>query len=61
MFDVSGLTDGTRLRIAGDIVAEVIGTVDGEWVRVRILEAPAGTGSVGHEELCHATDIIEVL
>lgn len=61
MVDISGLAAGTRLRIAGDIVARVIGAVDGEWVRVRILEVPAGKTGVGEEELCHATDIIEVL
>lgn len=61
MFDVSGLTVGTRLRISGDIVAAVIDKVDGEWVRVRLLEVPAAKGGAGVEELCHATDIIEVL
>ena len=61
MLDVLGLAAGTRLRIAGDILAEVIGPIDGEWVRVRILEVPAGKDGIGEEELCHATDIIEVL
>lgn len=61
MIDVSALSEGTRLRIAGGIVAEVIGAVDGEWLRVRLIEAPAGKGTAGDEELCHATDIVEVL
>ncbi|MGH7155746.1 MAG: hypothetical protein ACREF3_17605 [Acetobacteraceae bacterium] len=62
MIDLSGLADGTRLRIAGGIVAEIVAnTGDGEWVRVRLVEVPAGKGAIGDEELCHATDIVEVL
>ncbi len=61
MLDLGALEPGTRLRIAGGIVAEVVGAVDGEWVRVRLVEVPAGKGAVGDEELCHATDIVEVL
>lgn len=61
MFDVSGLNPGTRLRIAGGIIAEIVAVVDGEWVRVRLLEVPADEDKPGAEELCHATDIIEVL
>jgi hypothetical protein len=61
VIDLSDLAPETRLRIAGGIVAEVIGAVDGEWVRVRLLEVPAGKGVAGDEELCHATDIVEVL
>jgi hypothetical protein len=28
---------------------------------VRLIEAPPGKGAAGEEELCHATDIVEVL
>ncbi|MEO9190874.1 MAG: hypothetical protein ABI224_12890 [Acetobacteraceae bacterium] len=59
--DIADLAEGTRLRIAGGIVAEVVRAVDGEWVRVRLVEVPAGKGAVGDEELCHATDIVAVL
>ncbi|MGA9866676.1 MAG: hypothetical protein WBQ75_09570 [Acetobacteraceae bacterium] len=61
MIDLSSLAEGTRLRIAGGVVAEVLGAVDGEWVRVRLVEVPVGKGVVGDEELCHATDIVAVL
>jgi len=61
MLDLHTLQPGTRLRLAGGVVAEVVGAVDGEWVRVRLVEVPAGKGAVGDEELCHATDIVEVL
>ena len=62
MLDVIGLVPGARLRIAGGLLAEVIANLgDGEWVRVRLLD-PAGAPAVpAREELCHATDIIEVL
>ncbi len=62
MIDVASLAEGTRLRIAGGLVAEVVGNMgDGEWVRVRLIEVPAGNGAVDDEELCHATDIVAVL
>lgn len=61
MIDLAEVRDGTRLRIAGGIVAEVVGAIDGEWLRVRLIEVPAGKGAAGDEELCHATDILELL
>ncbi|MGC8474925.1 MAG: hypothetical protein ACP5NP_01085 [Acetobacteraceae bacterium] len=58
MLDVILLTPGTRLRIAGGLVAEVVENLgDGEWLRVRVLE-PAPQAET---ELCHATDILETL
>ena len=59
--ELIGIEPGTRLRIAGGIIAEVLESLGDEWVRVRLTEVPAGRGSVGAEELCHATDVIEVL
>jgi hypothetical protein len=61
MIELIGVEPGTRLRIAGGITAEVLESLGDEWVRVRLTEVPAGRGSVGVEELCHATDVIEVL
>jgi hypothetical protein len=63
MLDLTRLAPGTKLRIAGGLTAEVVHNMgDGEWVRVRLLPAdneaaPAGAA----EELCHATDVLEVL
>ncbi len=55
MLDVISLTPGTRLRIAGGLLAEVVENLgDGEWLRVRLLEPASRTET----ELCHATDII---
>jgi hypothetical protein len=61
MIELIGIEPGTRLRIAGGITAEVLESLGDEWVRVRLTEVPTGRGSVGAEELCHATDVIEVL
>ena len=57
MLTVNEVTVGMKLLIAGGLSAEVVENMgDGEWLRVRILSgADAGT-----EELCHATDVLEV-
>lgn len=57
MLTVSDVPVGSRLVIAGGLGAEVIENMgDGEWLRVRLL-----TGDdAGAEELCHATDVLEV-
>jgi hypothetical protein len=58
MLEVILLTPGTRLRIAGGLLAEVVENLgDGEWLRVRLLEPASQTAT----ELCHATDIIETV
>jgi hypothetical protein len=60
MIEVSGITAGTRLRLVGGLIAEVLENMhDGEWLRVRIVEVPNGSAAVGVEELCHATDVVE--
>jgi hypothetical protein len=57
MLVVNEVAVGTKLRIAGGLTAEVIENMgDGEWLRVRILSG-ADTGT---EELCHATDVLDV-
>ena len=58
MLAVTDVRTGARLRIAGGLEAEVIENMgDGEWLRVKLL-----TGAqAGDEELCHATDVLEVL
>jgi hypothetical protein len=62
MVVVSDVPVGARLALAGGLIAEVVENLgDGEWLRVRLLSAPDGTGETGAEELCHATDVIEVL
>ncbi|MDE2583044.1 MAG: hypothetical protein KGL52_15525 [Rhodospirillales bacterium] len=63
MLDLTRLAPGTRLRIAGDLIAEVVHNMgDGEWLRVRVLPAAgAPLPADGAEELCHATDVLELL
>jgi hypothetical protein len=57
MLVVTDLAIGTKLLIAGGLAAEVIENMgDGEWLRVRLLSG-ADTGA---EELCHATDVLEL-
>jgi hypothetical protein len=61
MIELTGIEIGSKLRIVGGISAEVIEVVNDEWVRIRLIEVPEGGASLGDEELCHATDIVEVL
>jgi hypothetical protein len=57
MLVVNDVAVGTKLRIAGGLTAEVIENMgDGEWLRVRILSG----ADTGVEELCHATDVLEL-
>jgi hypothetical protein len=57
MLAVNDVPVGAKLLIAGGLSAEVIENIgDGEWLRVRLLSGDA----VGAEELCHATDVLEV-
>lgn len=57
MVVVHDIAVGTKLLIAGGLTAEVIENMgDGEWLRVRLLSG----ADAGAEELCHATDVLEV-
>ena len=59
MIELSSVAVGNRLRLVGDITAEVVEIVNDEWAKVRLLDGP--DGEAGAEELCHATDIVEVI
>jgi len=59
MIELSTVAVGNKLRLVGGITAEVVEIVNDEWARVRLLEVP--NGEAGGEELCHATDIVEVI
>jgi len=61
MIELIGIAPGAKLRVVGGITAEVVEAIDDEWVRVRLIEVPDGRGAAGAEELCHATDVIELL
>jgi hypothetical protein len=59
MIELSGVAVGNRLRLHGGITAEVLEIVNDEWAKVRLTDVPGG--EPGAEELCHATDIVEVV
>jgi hypothetical protein len=59
MIELSGVAPGNKLRLVGGITAEVLEIVNDEWAKVRLIEVP--NGDPGAEELCHATDIVEVI
>ncbi len=61
MIELSGVTVGDKLRLVGGVTAEVMEIVNDEWAHVKLIEVPDGRGEAGTEELCHATDIVEVL
>ena len=59
MIELSAVSVGDKLRLVGGITAEVLEIVNDEWAKVRLIEVP--NGEPGVEELCHATDIVEVV
>ena len=59
MIELSSVSVGNKLRLVGGITAQVLEIVNDEWAKVRLIEVPSG--DPGAEELCHATDIIEVV
>ena len=61
MIDLIGVKPGAKLSLLGGLTAEVIETVNDEWVKVRFPTVPEGKGHSGDEELCHATDVAEIL
>jgi len=59
MIELSGVAIGNRLRLVGGVTALVLEIVNDEWAKVRLIEVP--DGEPGTEELCHATDVIEIV
>jgi hypothetical protein len=59
MIELSAVAIGNRLRLVGGITAEVVEIVNDEWAKIRLIEGP--DAQPGAEELCHATDIIEIV
>ena len=59
MIELSDVAVGSKLRLVGGVTAEVVEVVNDEWAKVRLIEVP--DGEAGAEELCHSTDIIEVI
>jgi hypothetical protein len=61
MIELIGGPVGAKLKLQGGIVAEIIECIDDEWVKIRLLESDRPGATPGDEELCHATDVIQVL
>jgi len=59
MIELSGVAVGSRLRLIGGVVAVVLEIVSDEWAKVRLVGF--ADGEAGAEELCHATDILEIV
>ncbi len=56
------LEEGTKLRLKGDITAEVISNPrDGVWVIVRHLSSGEDPSQGGDEEMAFVEDVLEVL
>ena len=57
--DLWELVVGARVKLKGDVIAEVIlPTEDGAWIQARYFEAPGIFGLVGTEDLCGADEIL---
>jgi hypothetical protein len=60
--NLQSLTVGTKLRLKGDIVAEVVSNPrDGVWVIARLLSCPGSPSQVGTEEMIFTEDVLEVV
>tara|TARA_B100000749_G_C18077712_1_gene322318 strand:+ start:150 stop:353 length:204 start_codon:yes stop_codon:yes gene_type:complete len=56
------LTPGTKIRLIGGLVAEVVDNPrDGMWVIVRCLDSSGDESLFGEEEMVFAQDISEIL
>ncbi|HXF33282.1 MAG TPA: hypothetical protein VN603_01830 [Candidatus Acidoferrales bacterium] len=55
MIAVQDLAPGTKVKLRGDVVAEVTENPrDGVWMYVRYVDGPAA----GREEMVHADDVL---
>ncbi len=57
--DLWELAVGNRVRLERDVIAEIVSpTEDGDWIRVRYVEAPGTFGLAGIEDICRADEIL---
>ena len=62
LINVLHLEPGMRLRLIGDVTAEVIeNPQDGVWLRLRYLSAATNPALVGTEDMVFAEDVLDVL
>lgn len=59
LLPIRDLQPGERIRLKGDIVAEVTDNPrDGMWIIVRYLETPSGPGDADQTEMVMANDVL---
>jgi hypothetical protein len=62
LINVLTLEPGTRLRLVGDAIAEVMANPqDGVWLLLRYIAAPSNPSQIGSEEMVFAEDVLEVI
>ena len=62
VINVLTLEPGTRVRLVGDAIAEVVANLqDGVWLLLRYLAVPGNPAQVGTEEMVFAEDVLEVV
>ena len=50
---------GDRITLDSEVIAEVVSpTEDGEWIRVKYMDAPESPEIVGTEDLCSTDEIV---
>ena len=60
--DLYELRRGDRVRTADGAVVEVLAeTEDGQWIKVRYVEAPEDPHLVDTEDLCHVDELRELV
>ena len=56
------LAPGTRVRLVGDAIAEVVANPqDGVWLLLRYVAAPENPEQIGTEEMVFAEDVLDVM
>jgi hypothetical protein len=62
VINVLTLEPGTRVRLVGDAIAEIVANPqDGVWLLLCYLAAPGNPDQVGTEEMVFAEDVLEVV
>lgn len=62
VINVLSLEPGTRLRLVGDAIADVVANPqDGVWLLLRYVASPGHPEQVGVEEMVFAEDVLEIL
>jgi hypothetical protein len=62
VINILSLEPGTRLRLVGDGIAEVVANPqDGVWLLLRYLASPGNPAQVGSEEMVFAEDVLEIV